>query len=102
MRWAPGRIAENLVTNTLAITLAGAIAHGAIAAETLDPPGTTLAEFFGNGPTLSVANEQPCPPAPAPCGSTHAPTCLLPCKNVSLGQDLSFDMLHAKKIFRPP
>ncbi len=40
MRWAPGRIAENLVTNTLAITLAGAIAHGAIAAET-DPPAKT-------------------------------------------------------------
>ena len=44
---------------------------GAIAAETLDPPGATLVEFFGNGPIPGVADEQPCLAQPAPCGNTQ-------------------------------
>ena len=40
-----------------------ALALGAIDATQLDPPGSTLAEFFGV-PVLSVSEEQPCPTTP--------------------------------------
>ena len=38
----------------------------------------------------------------APGGGAETPTCLLPWKKGSLGQELSFDMPHAKKIIWPP
>jgi hypothetical protein len=40
---------------------------GGVSASHLDPPGTTLAEFFRN-PGLSVATDQPCDPATDSCG----------------------------------
>jgi hypothetical protein len=38
-----------------------------VAASSLDPPGTTLGEFFGD-PTLTVADEQPCEVTMDRCG----------------------------------
>ena len=46
----------------------GALILGAVAAETLDPPGTTLPALFGD-PSLLIADEQPCPPVPDGCGA---------------------------------
>jgi hypothetical protein len=40
---------------------------GAVAASVLDPPGTTLGEFF-HDPTLTVADEQPCESSMDMCG----------------------------------
>jgi hypothetical protein len=48
-------------------TDADALVLGGVSASQLDPPGTTLAEFFRN-PGLSVATEQPCAALTDSCG----------------------------------
>jgi hypothetical protein len=44
-----------------------ALVLGAVAASRLDPPGTTLGEFFGD-PALTIAAEQPCEATTDSCG----------------------------------
>lgn len=77
---ASGRIVDRWLAIHRMTAPEGTLVLGAVAASTLDPPDTTLGQFFGD-PTLTIASEQPCEPVMDPCGEF-----------IRLGLDVSLEM----------